>query len=202
MLLLVGQLLVSDIVEVEVHLGILGNQAPRLVGIKLWKRIRYAAWTSIGSQRIRQTELSISPDAILVECCITEEVLLAGIPSARDVPSGEPTALLGLTKLVGTLITEGTSEDVASSIRVATHSVVSHVAAITPCLAVVVVVLLNLLLEEVLVEERNVTVLINDTPALEALGVTLNLTELITSEQVNQVSVVERLVILCLSTQV
>ena len=63
-------------------------------------------------------------------------------------------------------------------------------------------VLLNLLLEEILVEEWNVTVLINDTPALEALGVTVNLAHLETTKHAHDVNVVEGVVILSGGAQV
>ena len=49
-LLLVGELLVGNVREVEVHLGVLGEQAPWLVGVNLWQCVRNACRTGIGSQ--------------------------------------------------------------------------------------------------------------------------------------------------------
>ena len=91
-------------------------------------------------------------DTLLIEVHVLEERLVIDVPCCRNVPGGEPAALLGLTHEVRTLIADGAVQDVAAQQRVVGVSKVSHVAAMGVADAVVSTVLFLHLLEELVVQ--------------------------------------------------
>ena len=122
--------------------------------------------------------------------------LVVHVPSGRNVPSGEPTRLARLTEFVRAVVADSTIDDILTEVGVTCGAEEGSVAAVGPSIGEVVGVFLALLLEEMPVDKRNITIIVADTPALVVFAAAFDVAHCETTHHVEDVSVVESLVVL------
>ena len=99
-LLLIGKVAVTQTAQVESHLVDVVLLTPTQGGIIQCLGVTEGHGTTLGSQRVAQTQLSVGKCTLLIQAHILEEGLITDVPCTRNVPGGEPTVLFGAAHLV------------------------------------------------------------------------------------------------------
>ena len=131
-----------------------------------------------------------------------EEALLMYVPGTRDIPRRHPAGTTVTAELVRALVAVGTVEDIATLVGIGSIGVEGSCTPVRIRQAVVVVSLLDLLLEVLVRIEGGLPSVVLHTPALIRGAITLNIYGLHPPEEVDDVLVVERTVVVRRHTEV
>ena len=197
-LLLVGQFVVGQVGNVHAALLDGGERAVGRKAHEHHRRVADRRRSRVARQRVAGLQRQVRQPLAHV----LEEIFLMHVPCCRQVPGGQPSCRAALAQAVGSLVAHGAVQGVASLVAVGSVQEEGHRARAGVADAVVLAALLYLLFEVLVYVERQLAFAVEHAPAVEERAVALDVVELHAPEQVRNVGIAERSVVVSRQSQV